>query len=203
MIGRLRGMVVEVESEDCVIRRHGRRLSGPLRCAHLGRLPAVATKQCSTWNMPGPPSRDRGFTAFLSRDERAAYRLLTAIRASGPRPLSPYSTSCRPATSLRPWRATQGRHWPGKRGRTQAGATDRHRTQGQAAQRRTDVAGGVPGGGAAPPAPSVSGDAVAALMGPRIAEILARRAVDQILAAEGPGVDLSTLIRLSLRELGR
>jgi Holliday junction DNA helicase RuvA len=56
---------------------------------------------------------------------------------------------------------------------------------------------------AAAPVVSVSGDAVAALMGLGIAEPAARRAVDHVSATEGPEVDLSTLIKLSLRELGK
>ncbi|MNT12801.1 Holliday junction DNA helicase RuvA [compost metagenome] len=56
---------------------------------------------------------------------------------------------------------------------------------------------------AAPPPPSVTGEAVAALLGLGIAEINARRAVDQALIRLGDEAELSAVIRAALQELGR
>ena len=55
----------------------------------------------------------------------------------------------------------------------------------------------------APPAPSVTGEAVSALLGLGVAEVNARRAVDQALIRLGDEADLSAVIRAALQELGR
>ena len=49
----------------------------------------------------------------------------------------------------------------------------------------------------------MTGEAVAALLGLGIAEINARRAVDQALIRLGDEAELSAVIRAALQELGR
>jgi len=56
---------------------------------------------------------------------------------------------------------------------------------------------------AAPPVPSVTGEAVSALLGLGVAEVNARRAVDQALIRLGEEAELSAVIRAALQELGR
>ena len=56
---------------------------------------------------------------------------------------------------------------------------------------------------AAPPPPSLAGEAVSALLGLGIAEVNARRAVDQALIRLGDEAELSAVIRAGLQELGR
>jgi Holliday junction DNA helicase RuvA len=56
---------------------------------------------------------------------------------------------------------------------------------------------------ALPPAPSVTGEAIAALLGLGVAEVNARRAVDQALIRLGDEAALSAVIRAALQELGR
>ncbi|WP_286712107.1 helix-hairpin-helix domain-containing protein, partial [Brevundimonas sp. UBA1471] len=56
---------------------------------------------------------------------------------------------------------------------------------------------------ATPAAPSLTGEAVAALLGLGVVEVNARRAVDQALIRLGEDVDLSAVIRAALQELGR
>jgi Holliday junction DNA helicase RuvA len=51
--------------------------------------------------------------------------------------------------------------------------------------------------------PSVSGEAVAALMGLGLAEPAARRAVEQAVDRLGAEADISSLIKLALKEMGR
>ena len=204
MIGRLRGMVVEVEPEDCVIDVMG--VGYLVRCGArtLGRLPAVGDEAVLHVEHAWSAEQGPRLYGFLSRDERAAYRLLTTIQGVGPKAalsvLDILPPSDLAAAVARDDKAAIGRANGVGPKLAQRIATE---LKGKPLSGGLTVAGGVPGAVAASPAPSVSGDAVAALMGLGIAEILARRAVDQILAAEGPGVDLSTLIRLSLRELGR
>ena len=55
----------------------------------------------------------------------------------------------------------------------------------------------------APPPPSLTGEAVSALLGLGMTEINARRAVDQALIRLGEDADLSAVIRAALQELGR
>ena len=56
---------------------------------------------------------------------------------------------------------------------------------------------------AAPPPPTAAGDAVAALMGLAIAEVTARRAVDQAALRLGEDASVAALIKAALQELGR
>ena len=55
----------------------------------------------------------------------------------------------------------------------------------------------------APPPPTASGEAVAALMGLGLAEALARRAVETAAARLRPDPDLSALIKAALQETAR
>jgi Holliday junction DNA helicase RuvA len=141
---------------------------------------------------------------FLSRDERAAYRLLTAIQGVGPKAALSVLDVLAPGELA------------GAVARDDKAAIGRANGVGPKLAQRiaTELKGKPLGGGLAitggavttagpATAPSVAGDAVAALTGLGIAEILARRAVDQTLSAEGSEVDLATLIKRALRELGR
>jgi Holliday junction DNA helicase RuvA len=49
----------------------------------------------------------------------------------------------------------------------------------------------------------VSGEAVAALMGLGVAEVLARRAVDQAVLRLGDDAEVGAVIKAALQELGR
>ena len=61
----------------------------------------------------------------------------------------------------------------------------------------------VPSAPAPRPVPSVSGEAVAALMGLGLAEPSARRAVEQAVGELGPEADLSAVIKAALKDMGR
>ena len=88
------------------------------------------------------------------------------------------------------------------------GGADHRRQVGvvaEADQGLVDGAAGVDVGHAeaVPPVPSVTGEAVSALLGLGVAEVNARRAVDQALIRLGDDADLSAVIRAALQELGR
>ena len=55
----------------------------------------------------------------------------------------------------------------------------------------------------APPPPSITGEAVSALLSLGVVEVNARRAVDQALIRLGEEAELSAVIRAALQELGR
>jgi Holliday junction DNA helicase RuvA len=205
MIGRLRGLVIEVEPEDCVIEVMG--VGYLVRCGArtLGRLPQAGEEAVLHVEQAWSAEQGPRLYGFLSRDERAAYRLLTAIQGVGPKAALSVLDVLPPgdlaAAVARDDKAAIGRANGVGPKLAQRIATELKGKPLGAVLTITGGAGTGPAGAA--PAPRVSGDAVAALTGLGISEILARRAVDQILAAEGSDVGLPTLIRLSLRELGR
>lgn len=206
MIGRLRGMVAEVEAEDCLIDVMG--VGYAVRCGArtLGRLPPVGEETVLHVEHAWSAEQGPRLYGFLTRDERAAYRLLTAIQGVGPKAaLSVLDVL--PPGELAGAVARQDKAAVGRANGVGPKLAERIVTELKGKPLGAAPSfepGGMAGSTAiAAPAPSIAGDAVAGLMGLGLAEPAARRAVDHILAAEGPDVDLSTLIKLSLRELGR
>ncbi len=204
MIGRLRGVVVEIEPEDCVIDVMG--VGYQVRCGArtLGRLPPAGEEAVLHVEHAWSAEQGPRLYGFLSRDERAAYRLLTAIQGVGPKAALSVLDILPPPDLA----AAVARDDKGAIGR--ANGVGPKLAQRIATELKGKPLGGGPtiaAGAVAlpvpPPAPTIAGDAVAALMGLGIAEVLARRAVDQTLNTEGADVALPTLIRLALRELGR
>jgi len=55
----------------------------------------------------------------------------------------------------------------------------------------------------APTAPSAAGEAVAALMGLGVAEVVGRRTVEQAVLRLGEDADVAALIKAALQEIGR
>jgi len=204
MIGRLRGAVVEIEPEDCVIDVLG--VGYVVRCGArtLGKLPPVGEEAVLHVEHAWSAEQGPRLYGFLSRDERAAYRLLTAIQGVGPKAALSVLDILPPgdlaSAVARDDRAAIGRANGVGPKLAQRIATE---LKGKPLAGAVAITAGTGAGPAVAAAPTPAGDAVAAIMGLGIAEILARRAVDQTLNTEGPAVDLSTLIKLSLRELGR
>ncbi len=206
MIGRLRGLVAEVEAEDCLIDVMG--VGYMVRCGArtLGRLPGVGEEAVLHVEHAWSAEQGPRLYGFLTRDERAAYRLLTAIQGVGPKAALSVLDVLPPA-ELAGAVARQDKAAVGRANGVGPKLAERIIVELKGKPLGAGLAfdpGGMTGStGAAAPMPSIAGDAVAGLMGLGIAEPAARRAVDHVLATEGPDVDLSTLIKLSLRELGR
>lgn len=205
MIGRLRGVVAEIEPEDCLLDVMG--VGYVVRCGArtLGRLPPVGDEAVLHVEQAWSAEQGPRLYGFLTREERAAYRLLTAIQGVGPKAALAVLDVLPPgelaAAVAREDKAAVGRANGVGPKLAQRIVTE---LKGKPLGGGLAIAGGAPLTSPGPAtAPSISGDAVAALMGLGIAEPLAQRAVEQTLAAEGEDVDLSTLIKLSLRELGR
>ena len=103
-----------------------------------------------------------------------------------------------------------GRHCAQKRaafGRSEGGSGLAW-VAGRSAGRRRTTFCREPGGGRAPaayapPAPTVSGEAVSALMGLGIGEPQARRAVEHAQSHLGDEAELPAVIRAALKEIGR
>ena len=205
MIGRLRGVLAEVEADHCLIDCAGVGYVVFCGARTLQRLPAPgdeATLQIdSTFNAESGPR----LYGFLSRDERRAFRTLTDIQGVGPKAALSVLDVLPPgelaAAVAREDKAAVARaNGVGPKLALRIVTELKGKPLGDVSF--TPSAAGVHAE-AAPPVPSVTGEAVSALLGLGVAEINARRAVDQALIRLGDEADLSAVIRAALQELGR
>ena len=205
MIGRLRGVLAEVEPDHCLIDCAGVGYVVVCGARTLQRLPAPgdeATLQIeSTWNAESGPR----LYGFLSRDDRRAFRTLTDIQGVGPKAalsvldvLPPGELAAAVAREDKAAVARANGVGPKLALRIVTELKGKAIGDGTFAPAAPGLAAGV-----APAAPSVAGEAVTALLGLGVAEINARRAVDHALIRLGDDADLSAVIRAALQELGR
>ena len=204
MIGRLRGVVAEVEAEDALIDVMG--VGYVVRCGSrtLARLPAVGEEAVLHIDHAWSAEQGPRLYGFSTRDERAVFRLLQSIQGVGPKAaLSVLDVL--PPDELAGAVAREDKAAVGRANSVGPKLALRIVTElkGKSLGGGLTMGAGVVLGSAAPPAPSTAGEAVAALMGLGIAESAARRAVDHVLATRGVEVDLSTLIKAALQEIGR
>ncbi len=205
MIGRLRGLLAEVEPDHCLIDCAGVGYVVVCGARTLQRLPAPgdeATLQIeSTWNAESGPR----LYGFLSRDERRAFRTLTDIQGVGPKAALSVLDVLPPgdlaAAVAREDKAAVARA-------NGVGPKLALRIVTELKGKSLGEVSFTPGGSgvhveSAPPVPSITGEAVSALLGLGVAEVNARRAVDQALIRLGEEADLSAVIRAALQELGR
>lgn len=205
MIGRLRGTVVEVEDGHCLIDCGGVGYVVMCGARTLGRLPAPGDEAIlhveSAWSAENGPR----LYGFLERGERRAFVTLTGVQGVGPKAALSVLDVLPPGELA------------GAVAREDKAAVGRANGVGPKLALRivTELKGkplgdvsftpSAPGVHAelAAPAPSLTGEAVAALLGLGIAEVNARRGVDHALMRLGEGAELSALIRAALQELGR
>ncbi|WP_295707590.1 Holliday junction branch migration protein RuvA [uncultured Brevundimonas sp.] len=205
MIGRLRGVLAEVGEADCVIDCAGVGYVAACGARTLGRLPAPGDEAIlyihSQW------SEDQGprLYGFLSRDERRAFTTLLAIQGVGPKAalavldvLPPGELASAVAREDKAAVARANGVGTKLALRIVTELKGKTLTDGVFAPVATGVHVEV-----APPPPSLVGEAVSALLGLGIAEVNARRAVDQALIRLGDEAELSAVIRAGLQELGR
>jgi Holliday junction DNA helicase RuvA len=205
MIGRLRGVLAEVEEGHCLIDCAGVGYVVACGSRTLGRLPAPGDE--ATLHVHSQWSEDAGprLYGFLTRDERRAFTTMLAIQGVGPKAALSVLDVLPPGELARAV------------AREDKAAIGRANGVGPKLALRivTELKGkplgdvtfttAAPGVHAevAPPTPSITGEAVSALLGLGIAEVNARRAVDQALIRLGEDADLSAVIRAGLQELGR
>lgn len=206
MIGRLRGQLAEVELDHCVI-----------DCAGVGYVAACGSRTLSRLPAPGEEailyvhsqwSEDAGprLYGFVTRDERKAFTTLLAIQGVGPKAALAVLDVLPPgelaAAVAREDKAAVARaNGVGPKLALRIVTELKGKPLGD-----TSFTPSAPGGHsevAAVPVPSVTGEAVAALLGLGIAEVNARRAVEQALEAKGEAAGLSAIIRAALQELGK
>jgi Holliday junction DNA helicase RuvA len=205
MIGRLRGVLAEVSEEDAVVDVMG--VGYVVRCGTrtLARLPALG-EECLL-HVEHQFSAEQGprLYGFLSRDERRAFVTLQSIQGVGPKAalgvldvLSPGELA---GAVARDDKAAVARaNGVGPKLAQRIVLELKGKTLGDAVFEPGATARPAP---AAAPAPTVGGEAVAALLGLGIAEPLARRAVDQALIRLGEDAALSAVIKAALQETAR
>ncbi|RIJ67442.1 Holliday junction branch migration protein RuvA [Brevundimonas sp. LPMIX5] len=208
MIGRLRGVLAEVGEAECLIDCGGVGYVAACGARTLGRLPAPGDE--TTLFIHSQWSQDQGprLYGFLTRDERKVFTLLQTIQGVGPKAALGVLDILPPAelaaAVAREDKVAVGRAngvGPKLALRIVTELKGKSLTDGVFAP----TAPGVHAEAAviAPPPPSVTGEAVAALLGLGIAEVNARRAVDHALIKLGEDAELPLVIRTALQELGR
>ncbi|MBL0967626.1 MAG: Holliday junction branch migration protein RuvA [Brevundimonas sp.] len=206
MIGRLRGMLAEVDQDHCLIDCAGVGYVVSCGARTLQRLPAPGDE--ATLHVHSQWSEDAGprLYGFLTRDERRAFTTLLAIQGVGPKAALSVLDVLPPgelasAVAREDKSAVARANGVGPKLALRIVTELKGKSLGDPSF--TPTAPGVHVEVAAPPAPSLTGEAVSALLGLGVAEVNARRAVDQALIRLGEDADLSAVIRAALQELGR
>lgn len=204
MIGRLRGMLAEVGEADCLIDAGGVGYVVACGARTLGRLPAPGDELTlhieSQWSQENGPR----LYGFLTKDDRRAFTTLIAIQGVGPKAALSVLDVLPPAdlasAVAREDKAAIARaNGVGPKLAQRIAVELKGKTLGEV----SFTPSGLPAAPALVAAPSLAGEAVSALLGLGVAEINARRAVDQAVVRLGEDADLSAVIRAALQELGR
>jgi Holliday junction DNA helicase RuvA len=203
MIGRLRGVLAETGEEEMLIDAGGVGYVVRAGSRTLSRLPTpgdeVIVHVETRWSSEDGPR----LYGFLSRDERRAFQVLTSVQGVGPKAAMSVLDVLTPpelaSAVAREDKAAVGRAngvGPKLALRIVVELKDKPITGEPVFH---------PAGVSAPvhAAPSLTGEAVSALMGLGIAEVLARRAVDQSVIRLGEDAELSAVIKAALQEVGR
>ncbi|MEH6664444.1 MAG: Holliday junction branch migration protein RuvA [Brevundimonas sp.] len=205
MIGRLRGTLVETGEHDCLIDCAGVGYVASCGARTLQRLPAPGDEAIlhveTQWSQENGPR----LYGFLTRDERRAFTTLLAIQGVGPKAALAVLDVLPPgdlaAAVAREDKAAVARaNGVGPKLALRIVTELKGKPLGD-----TTFAPSAPGVHSAPsaPVPSLTGEAVSALLGLGVAEVNARRAVDHAIIRLGEDADLSAVIRAALQELGR
>ena len=204
MIGRLRGVVADIEEEEAVVDVGG--VGYVVRCGArtLQRLPPLGEEV--TLDIDSQTREDgTRLYGFLSKAERQAFLQLQAIQGVGPKAALAVLDVLPPAELA------------SAVARDDRAAVSRANGVGAKLAIRivTELKGKPIGAGLSMPlhagavdaptpvAPSATGEAVSALLGLGVAEPVGRRAVETVAARLGPDAPLPALIKAALQELGR
>jgi len=202
MIGRLRGLVAEIGEEEALIDVGG--VGYVVRCGSrtLGRLPALGEETVVQVESQWSEAAGMRLYGFLSREERRAFVALQEIQGVGPKAALGVLDVLTPGelagAAQRGDKAVVARAvGVGPKLALRIVTELKDKPIGSEAVAAFHAS-------AAPhAAPTVAGEAVAALMGLGVAEPMARRVVDQAVLRLGEDVAESVLIKAALQELGR
>ena len=204
MIGRLRGLVAEIGEEEALIDVAG--VGYVVRCGSrtLGHLPAIGEEAVLHVETQWTEAAGMKLYGFLGRDERRAFVLLQSIQGVGPKAaLSVLDVLPPPdlaSAVAREDKAAVGRAngvGPKLALRIITELAGKPITDGPVAAFHAQALPHTP------PPPSATGEAVAALMGLGVAEVNARRVVEQASLRLGDEATVQALIKAGLQELGR
>lgn len=204
MIGRLRGMLAETGEAECLIDAGG--VGYVVNCGSrtLGRLPALGDELTlfveTQWSQENGPR----LYGFLTKDERKAFTTLIAIQGVGPKAALSVLDVLPPAdlasAVAREDKAAVARaNGVGPKLAQRIVVELKGKTLGEV----SFTPSGLPAAPVLTAAPSVAGEAVSALLGLGMAEVNARRAVDQAVTRLGEDAEVSAIIKAALQELGR
>jgi Holliday junction DNA helicase RuvA len=206
MIGRLRGILAEVGEDEALVDVGG--VGYVVRCGArtLSRLPEPG--QEVVLHVETQWSQDQGprLYGFIARDDRRAFTALQSVQGVGPKAALGV-LDVLPAAELAQAVAREDKAAVGRAQGVGPKLALRIVTELKDKQ-LVEVGAFAPRGGPTPvtyaaPAPSVSGEAVSALMGLGIAEPQARRAVEHAQGHLGDDAELPAVIRAALKEIGR
>jgi len=204
MIGRLRGVLAEVGEEDALIDVGG--VGYVVRCGSrtLSHMPAPGDEVLVHVETQVSEQQGARLYGFLERQERRAFVLLQSVQGVGPKAALAVLDVLPPpelaAAVAREDKALVGRAQgvgPKLAQRIVTELKDKPISDGPVAAFHAQ-----PHGPAAH-VPSVAGEATAALMGLGIAEVVARRSVEQASLRLGEEAELPALIKAALQELNR
>jgi Holliday junction DNA helicase RuvA len=201
MIGRLRGLVAEVAEEDALIDVGG--VGYVVRCGSrtLARLPAPGDEALLHVETQWSEQIGLRLYGFLTREERRAFVLLQAIQGVGPK------AALGVLDVLTPAELAQAAARDDKAAVARANGVGPKLAQRIVTELKDKPIGDGPAAvlhaAAQAQAPTAAGEAVAALIGLGVAEIAARRVVDQAALRLGEDAPEAVLIKAALQELGR
>jgi Holliday junction DNA helicase RuvA len=206
VIGRLRGVVADVEPEDALIDVMG--VGYLVRCGArtLARLPALGEDVVLHIESQTREDGTRLY-GFLTKGERTAFGFLQGVQGVGPKAALAV-LDVLPPTELAAAVAREDKAAVGRA--SGVGVKLALRIVTELKDKPIGAGLSVPAqvGAVSAVAPvdagvATSGEAVAALMGLGVAEALARRAVETSAERLGPDPALPSLIKAALQELGR
>lgn len=201
MIGRLRGLVAEAGEEEALIDVAG--VGYVVRCGTrtLAHLPPVGDEALLHVETQWSEQQGPRLYGFATREERRCFVMLQAIQGVGPKAALAVLDVLAPAelahAVARDDKAMIGRAQgvgPKLAQRIVTELKDKPISDGPVAAFHAQVQA---------PKPTVSGEAVAALMGLQVAEAHARRAVDQAVLKLGEDAEVPQVVKAALQELAR
>lgn len=204
MIGRLRGILLEIEDEDALIEVRG--VGYIVRCSvrTLSNLPEMGVEVILHIESQTREDGTRLF-GFLNKDERRAFQSLLGVQGVGPKAALSVLDILNPR-ELAHAVATEDKSRVGKANGVGPKLAQRIviELKGKALSASEGFA---PLTGASAqivtPAPTVNGESVAALMGLGIPEAQSRQAVEIAVRELGPEAELAAVIRASLKAVGK
>ena len=204
MIGRLRGAVAEVGEEEALIDVGG--VGYVVRCGSrtLSHLPPPGVEALLHVETQWTEAAGMRLYGFSTREERGAFVLLQNIQGVGPKAALGVLDVLSPA-ELAQAVAREDKALVGRAQGVGPKLALRIITElkGKPISDAPIAAGLSQSAAPVRPAPTASGEAVAALMGLGVAEVSARRVVEHAAGRLGEAADERALIKAALQELGR